>query len=109
MPQPRGALDGVKAVACSTAQAGTVPYMLMADLGAEVIKIEQPGVGDNSRKAGRIPGFPSFFFETPCVFKPADADALTDRLLLDAYGSPGDNARVSLLAGTQVIGTALGA
>lgn len=29
-----GPLQGVKVVACSTAQAGTVPYMLMADLGA---------------------------------------------------------------------------
>jgi len=64
MAQSRGALEGVKVVACSTAQAGSVPYMLMADLGAEVIKIEPPGVGDNSRKSGQIPGFPSSFFET---------------------------------------------
>lgn len=64
MAQPRGPLDGVKAVACSTAQAGTVPYVLMADLGAEVIKIEPPGVGDNSRRSGQIPGFPSSYFET---------------------------------------------
>src|SRR5207249_3505205 len=64
MAQPRGPLAGVKVVACSTAQAGTVPYMLMADLGAEVIKIEVPGVGDGSRRAGRMPGFPSTYFET---------------------------------------------
>ena len=38
-----GPLDGVKVVACSIAQAGTVPYSLMADLGAEVIKVEVPG------------------------------------------------------------------
>lgn len=64
MTGTRGPLDGVKVVACSTAQAGTVPYVLMADLGAEVIKIEVPEVGDNSRKSGRIPGFPSTYFET---------------------------------------------
>lgn len=64
MPQPFGPLDGVKVVACSTAQAGTVPYMLMADLGADVIKIEPPGTGDKSRTAGQIPGFPSSYFET---------------------------------------------
>ncbi|MDE0410580.1 MAG: CoA transferase [Alphaproteobacteria bacterium] len=59
-----GPLAGVKAVACSTAQAGTVPYMLMADLGAEVIKIEVPGTGDGSRVAGEIKGGVSSFFET---------------------------------------------
>jgi crotonobetainyl-CoA:carnitine CoA-transferase CaiB-like acyl-CoA transferase len=60
----RGPLDGVKVVACSTAQAGTVPYMLMADLGAEVIKIEVPGKGDNSRSSSIFPGLPSTYFET---------------------------------------------
>jgi len=55
---------GVKVVACSTPQAGTVPYMLMADLGAEVIKIEVPEVGDNSRGSTVMPGFPSTYFET---------------------------------------------
>src|SRR5262245_51883609 len=64
MAQPRGPLDGVKVVACSTAQAGTVPYVLMADLGAEVIKIEVPGKGDNSRGSSIFPGLPSTYFET---------------------------------------------
>src|SRR6201987_1568671 len=64
MTQPQGPLHGVKVVACSTAQAGTVPYMLMADLGAEVIKIEVPEVGDNSRGSTVMPGFPSTYFET---------------------------------------------
>jgi crotonobetainyl-CoA:carnitine CoA-transferase CaiB-like acyl-CoA transferase len=64
MTQSRGPLAGVKVVACSTAQAGTVPYVLMADLGAEVIKVELPGVGDSSRKTAQMPGFPSTYFET---------------------------------------------
>lgn len=64
MAQPKGPLDGVKVVSCSTAQAGTVPYSLMADLGADVIKIEIPGVGDNSRTQSILPGHPSTFFET---------------------------------------------
>lgn len=62
--RPHGPLHGVKVVACSTAQAGTVPYMLMADLGAEVIKIEVPEGGDNSRGSTVMPGFPSTYFET---------------------------------------------
>jgi len=64
MTQPHGPLHGVRVVACSTAQAGTVPYMLMADLGAEVIKVEVPGVGDNSRGSTVLPGMPSTYFET---------------------------------------------
>ena len=64
MSAPHGPLQGVTVVACSTAQAGTVPYMLMADLGAEVIKIEVPEVGDNSRGSSVLPGFPSTYFET---------------------------------------------
>ena len=59
-----GPLAGVRAVTCSTAQAGTVPYMLMADLGAEVIKIELPGSGDSSRTAGELRDGLSSFFET---------------------------------------------
>src|SRR3984893_13013885 len=64
MTEPHGPLHGVKVVACSTAQAGTVPYMLMADLGAEVIKIEVPEGGDNSRGRTVLPGMPSTYFET---------------------------------------------
>lgn len=47
MKQSTGPLHGIKIVACSTAQAGTVPYMLMADLGADIVKVGLPGVGDN--------------------------------------------------------------
>ena len=68
MPQPDGSLpgplSGVRVVSCSTAQAGTVPYMLMADLGADVIKIETPQGGDPSRRMTVLPGMPSTFFET---------------------------------------------
>ena len=64
MTATHGPLQGVKVVACSTAQAGNVPYMLMADLGAEVIKIEVPDGGDNSRGSTVMPGLPSTYFET---------------------------------------------
>jgi len=64
MTERHGPLAGVKVIACSTAQAGTVPYVLMADLGAEVIKVELPGTGDNSRTLGQVEGYPSTYFET---------------------------------------------
>jgi crotonobetainyl-CoA:carnitine CoA-transferase CaiB-like acyl-CoA transferase len=64
MSNAQGALSGIRAVTCSTAQAGTVPYMFMADLGAEVIKIEVPGIGDGSRNGGEMKGTVSSFFET---------------------------------------------
>ena len=62
--QAQGPLRGIKVVSCSTAQAGTVPYMLMADLGADVIKIEAPAGGDPSRRMTVLPGMGSTFFET---------------------------------------------
>ena len=65
MSEPHGPLHGVKVVTCSTAQAGTVPYMLMADLGAEVIKIEAPARRRHTRVSMSVlPGMPSSFFET---------------------------------------------
>ena len=59
-----GPLSGITVVTCSTAQAGTVPYMLMADLGATIIKIEMPNKGDGNRNSGEIKNGISSYFET---------------------------------------------
>ena len=46
------ALEGIKIIDISQAVAGPYVSMLLADMGAEVIAIERPGVGDVSRSWG---------------------------------------------------------
>ena len=49
------ALAGVKILEYATAAAGSYCSKLLADLGAEVIKIEEPGAGDEARRRGPFP------------------------------------------------------
>jgi crotonobetainyl-CoA:carnitine CoA-transferase CaiB-like acyl-CoA transferase len=50
MPSEEGALLGVRVLDMSRVLAGPFCGMLLADLGAEVIKLEMPGRGDDSRE-----------------------------------------------------------
>ncbi|MDO8615842.1 MAG: CoA transferase [Dehalococcoidia bacterium] len=53
---PDRALEGLTVVECGVAGAAAYGAKLMADLGADVIKVEAPGGGDPSRALGPFPG-----------------------------------------------------
>jgi crotonobetainyl-CoA:carnitine CoA-transferase CaiB-like acyl-CoA transferase len=56
LPEPKGApfalLEGVRILDLTTSVAGPYGAMLLADMGAAVIKVERPGAGDDSRAWG---------------------------------------------------------
>ena len=55
-----GALDGIKVLEMANYISGPYASMLLADLGATVIKIEIPGQGDPFRGWGDVPYSPTF-------------------------------------------------
>ena len=55
-------LDGIKVLDLTRVLAGPYATMLLCDLGAEVIKIEQPGTGDESRNFGPFKNGFSLYF-----------------------------------------------
>jgi crotonobetainyl-CoA:carnitine CoA-transferase CaiB-like acyl-CoA transferase len=50
------ALEGVRIIECGHLVSAAYAAKLMADMGAEVIKIEEPGHGDLARQRGPYPG-----------------------------------------------------
>ena len=58
------ALEGIRVIDLTQFQQGPYATMMLADMGADVIKVEQRGTGDPGRKLGAVwPGGTGAFFE----------------------------------------------
>ncbi|TNC29442.1 CaiB/BaiF CoA transferase family protein [Amycolatopsis alkalitolerans] len=87
-----GSLDGVRVVDVTTSVAGPFATLILGDLGADVVKVERPGSGDDTRRwgppfwNGESPHFTAFNRNKRSVVmdlkEPADAERF--RALVDA-------------------------
>jgi len=61
-PASEGPLSGLLVADFSRVLAGPFATMMLADLGARVVKVERPGTGDDSRAYGPFSGGSSLYF-----------------------------------------------
>ncbi len=89
------ALDGVTVLDLATFLAAPVCATLLGEFGAEVIKVEQPGVGDDLRRLGRpaAVGAPSYWWlvearnkkSITCNLREPEGQTLIHRLVAQAH------------------------
>jgi len=82
----RGPLDGIVVVDLSRVLAGPYATMVLVDLGARVIKVERPGIGDDARHIGPFVGDRSAYFAALNRGKESialDLDTSPDREIFD--------------------------
>ncbi len=91
-----GPLDGIKVVEFSVAMAGPYCGMMLADYGAEVVKVERVGVGDDSR------AWPPFFHDkVPYYYAAANRNKLG--VALDLKSPEGREAARALVLDADVL------
>jgi formyl-CoA transferase len=89
-------LDGIRVADFTQALSGPYCTMLLADLGADVVKIEMPGRGDDSRHWG-----PPFVGDTAAYFLAVNRNKRSVELDLRSAG--GREAAGALVAGSDVV------
>lgn len=90
------ALGGIKVLDLSRALAGPYCTMMLADMGAEVIKVEMPGTGDDSRAWG-----PPFVEGESAYFMSINRNKKS--ITLDMKGSKAIEIIMKLIKGSDVL------
>ena len=88
-----GPLDDLLIVDLSRVLAGPYATMVLSDLGARVIKVERPGVGDDSRQIGPFLGTQSAYFASINRGKQSialDLKDVGDRVIFDSLVAKAD-------------------
>jgi formyl-CoA transferase len=88
-------LDGIRVIDLSRVLAGPFSTMLLADMGAEVIKVEEPGKGDDTRAWPAFVGGESTYFMSVNRGKKS--------VTLDLKPAAGKTVLRKLLAGADVL------
>jgi CoA:oxalate CoA-transferase len=88
-------LSGIRVIDLTRILAGPFCTQLLADLGAEVIKVEPPGRGDPVRGQGAIRDGLSWYY--------AQFNRNTKSLTLDLYGDAGRAVLADLIRGADVL------
>ncbi len=91
-----GPLAGVRVLDLSRVLAGPFCCTVLADLGADVLKVERPGVGDDTRRWG-----PPFHGEDAAYFFSVNRDRRS--LALDLTTAPGRAVVARLVAAADVV------
>jgi len=89
-----GALEGIRIIDLTTMVSGPLATMMLGDQGAEVIKVEAPGIGDAMRYIGSSRGGMSALF--------ANCNRNKRSVVLDLTEDDGKEALRKLIAGADV-------